>query len=113
VNFYITLLEDDVMYGCSSTQLEEYCSLDAYNDDLTGVSFEYQWPCCCFQRDVLFRGSECSVHSAQVSIFLLCGSECVCDGPSVSSHMYDDTNGPSASLSTRGESRFPKLGVRW
>jgi hypothetical protein len=35
---YTTLLEDDVMYGISRNWFEEYCGLDDYNDDFTGVS---------------------------------------------------------------------------
>jgi hypothetical protein len=35
---FTSLSEDDVMYGFSHTRLEEHCSLDDYNDDLTGVS---------------------------------------------------------------------------
>jgi hypothetical protein len=35
---FTTLSEDDVMYGFSRTQFEEYCGLDDYKDDLKGVS---------------------------------------------------------------------------
>jgi hypothetical protein len=34
----MTLLEDNLLYGISRTWFEEYCGLDDYNDDLTGVS---------------------------------------------------------------------------
>jgi hypothetical protein len=33
-----TVHEDDFMYRVSRTPFEEYCRLDDYNDDLTGVS---------------------------------------------------------------------------